>query len=128
MNLDINLDDLDSQFEEEKERIKKIAIMKMQRIGEMYSNISKNSGNYKDQTGNLRSANGYGIKDNGSIIKVESGRNETNSGIQKQETKAEVELIIGNGMDYCSHVEAKGYDVVSTGIITAKAEAKKQFK
>ena len=36
-----------------------------------------------------------------------------------------IELVCGNGMEYCTWVEAKGYDVVSSGFLKVESEARK---
>ncbi len=127
MPLNIDISDLEKQYEMEVNRLKRQAKLKLQRVGEVYASTAKEKGSYKDQTGNLRNANGYGIKENGSLTDISSGRSETERGIKGQSVKAEIELICGNGMDYASHVQRKGYDVTDSAQLAAEAEARKQF-
>lgn len=127
MRLNIDISDFDKQFNDEVDRLKRQAKIALQRVGEVYASTAKESGSYKDKTGNLRNANGYGIKENGSLTDISSGRPETEQGIKRQSVKAEIELICGNGMDYASSVQRKGYDVTDSAQLAAEAEARKQF-
>ncbi len=127
MPLNIDISDIEKQFNEEVNRLKRQAKLKLQRVGEVYASTAKEKGSYKDHTSNLRNANGYGIKENGSLTDISSGRPETEQGIKAQSTKAEIELICGNGMDYASYVQRKGYDVTDSAQLAAEAEARKLF-
>ena len=127
MPLNIDISDLEKQYEMEVNRLKRQVKLKLQRVGEVYASTAKEKGSYKDQTSNLRNANGYGIKENGSLTDISSGRPETEQGIKRQSVKAEIELICGNGMDYASYVQRKGYDVTDSAQLAAEAEARKQF-
>lgn len=127
MPLNIDISDLEKQYNDEVNRLKRQTKLKLQRVGEVYTSTAKEKGSYKDQTSNLRNANGYGIKEDGSLTEVSSGRPETEQGIKGQPVKAEIELICGNGMDYASHVQRKGYDVTDSAQLAAEAEARKQF-
>lgn len=128
MNLDIDMSDFDKQYDEEMNRIKKVCRMNMHKIGETYIAAARDAGNYKDRTGNLRNAHGYGISENGTIVSANQGRPETLDGIKQQPQTADLECICGDGMAYASHVEGKGYDVSSSGFLAAENEAKRLFK
>lgn len=127
MPLNIDISDLEKQYEMEVNRLKRQAKLKLQRVGEVYASTAKEKGSYKDHTSNLRNANRYGIKENGSLTEISSGRPETEQGIKDQPVKTEMELICGNGMPYASHVQRKGYDVTDSAQLAAEAEARKQF-
>lgn len=127
MNLNIDTSDFDEQYNKELERIKALCKMNMQRVGEVYVATARDKGSYKDRTGNLRNANGYGITDNGHIVNANAGRPETLDGIKQQEIKADMECICGDGMEYASKLEGKGYDVSSSGFLAAEREAKRLF-
>lgn len=125
MNFVIDYKAIEDEFNEGLNQIKLAVKRDMQYIGETYTAVAKENGNYKDQTGNLRAANGYGIIENCIVTEADAGRSETVSGIQQESSKsADMELIVGNGMEYCSFVEARGYDVVSTGFLEAEKLAK----
>lgn len=128
MNLNIDISDFDKQINEGQERIKNTVRAKLQRIGEIYVATSREKGSYTDQTGNLRSANGYGIVEDGVLTEVVTGRTETIEGIRQETVKADMELIVGDGMNYASSVEARGKDVSSSGFLAAEKEARKLFK
>lgn len=127
MRLNIDISDFDKQFNDEVDRLKRQAKIGLQRVGEVYASTAKQKGSYKDQTSNLRNANGYGIFEEGSLIENVAGRPETEQGIKDQPIKADIELVCGNGMDYASSVQRKGYDVTDSGQLAAEAEAKKLF-
>lgn len=128
MNLDIDMSDFDKQYDEEMNRIKRVCRMNFQKVGETYIATARDAGNYKDRTGNLRNAHGYGISDEGTIVSANTGRPETLDGIRQQPQTAELECICGDGMDYASKLEGKGYDVSSSGFLAAENEAKRLFK
>lgn len=128
MPLKIDISDLEKQFNDEINRLKRQAKLKLQRVGEVYASTAKQKGNYKDQTSNLRNANGYGIFEDGSLVDSVPGRPETEQGIKEQSVMADIELVCGNGMDYASYVQRKGYDVTDSGQLAAESEARKQFR
>ena len=127
MKLNIDTSDFDKQYNEEVARLEREAKMKLLRVGEVYISTSKESGSYQDDTGNLRNANGYGLKEHGTLTTIVAGRSETEKGIEVQSAKTEIEVICGNGMDYASHVQRKGYVVTDAGQLAAEAEAKRLF-
>lgn len=120
MNFDIDINELDREFNEEENRVKGQVKMVMQRAGETYVATSREKGSYHDVTGNLRNANGYAIAEKGKLEEVVSNRPETNQGINQQDLSGDISLILANGMDYATHVEAKGYDVASSGHLAAE--------
>lgn len=141
MNLNINMSDFDKQYDEELNRIKKVCRMNMQKIGETYIATAREAGNYKDQTGNLRSSIGYSLVEDGKATVstihesdkgtdrktgVATGRDFMDGLSSKSDT--DMELIVAAGMDYASKVEGKGYDVASSGFLAAENEAKRLFK
>lgn len=127
MPLNIDISNLEKQYNDEVNRLKRQAKLKLQRVGEVYASTAKQKGNYKDQTSNLRNAHGYGIFEDGSLADNASGRPETEQGIKDHPIKADIEVVCGNGMDYASYVQRKGYDVTDSGQLAAEAEARKQF-
>ena len=91
-------------------------------VGEEIVNEARLSGNYNDQTGNLRSSIGYVVAQDGLIArrdyKVTKGGED---GAQKGQSLAEraaaehpkgIVLIVTAGMQYALYVEAMGYDVL----------------
>lgn len=124
MNLDI---DMDFNLDDEMDKLKGVIRTRMSLIGETYVATSRENGNYKDRTGNLRSGNGYAIAEEGNISSVVTGRPETKAGMINEIGGAGMEVTFGNGMGYCSDVEARGYDVVSSGFLEAEKMAKKLF-
>lgn len=134
MPLNIDISDLEKQYEMEVNRLKRQAKLKLQRVGEVYASTAKEKGSYEDQTGNLRGGNGYTLFEDNSLVESSIGVNKSGEKvnlsldeIKSQSTKAEIELICGNGMDYASHVQRKGYDVTDSAQLAAEAEARKQF-
>ena len=98
----------------------------LQAGGEKFIQVARQSGSYKDQTGNLRSSVGYVIAKDGEVVKenfVESdkGTDKTTGKYKGRRLAEEVSLsytggyvLVGvAGMEYAAAVEAKGYEVVS---------------
>lgn len=125
MNFDIDIDGLDKEFNEEENRVKDQVRMILKRGGEVYQGTSRRNGSYNDVKGNLRNANGYGIAEKGSLNEVVADQNETVVGLAEQDLSGDMSLILANGMDYASFVEAKGYDVASSGHLAAEREIRK---
>ena len=104
------------------------------RVGETFVNDAKQSGAYKDQTGNLRSSIGYILVNNGQIQKQNySGKSakakkQITDFVNQLKSQYKGLVLIGfAGMDYAAAVEAKGYDVISGSAPTA-AIMKKAFE
>ncbi len=127
MPLNIDISDLEKQYEMEVNRLKRQAKLKLQRVGEVYASTAKQKGSYQDQTSNLRNSNGYGIFEDGSLVESNFGRLETEQGVRQQPVISDMQLTCGAGMDYASHVQRKGYDVTDSAQLAAEAEARKQF-
>lgn len=98
----------------------------LQAGGEKFIQVARQSGSYKDQTGNLRSSVGYVIAKDGEVVKenfVESdkGTDKTTGKYKGRRLAEEVSLshaggyiLVGvAGMEYATAVEAKGYEVIS---------------
>lgn len=96
------------------------------RVGKKFIQVARQSGSYKDQTGNLRSSVGYVIAKDGEVVKenfVESdkGTDKTTGKYKGRRLAEEVSLshaggyiLVGvAGMEYATAVEAKGYEVIS---------------
>jgi hypothetical protein len=70
-------------------------------------------GQYMDQTTNLRNSIGYFVFQNGKLIH-DNNNNIANRGIIEEFIKPDgIQLIGLAGMNYASHVESKGYNVIS---------------
>lgn len=103
----------------------------LQRAGETFVNDARSAmnispsafpkGDYQDQTANLRSSIGYFILKDGSVLHQNlQGTPEGNSaartvlGTIKMSQKQGFQLIGVAGMDYASHVESRGYNVITS--------------
>jgi hypothetical protein len=76
-------------------------------------------GDYKDQTANLRNSIGVFVLKNGNIIysKMEGTGNPAaaaKDAMQKVRKISGIQLIGVAGMNYASHVESKGYNVITS--------------
>lgn len=91
-------------------------------MGEDFVTACKDSGNYHDRTGNLRSSIGCVVIKNGSIVEqISYGSNP--EGVTKGDEFAEelkmkypvgCFLVVYAGMHYAIYVETKGYSVISS--------------
>lgn len=114
----------------------------LQRAGEEFVKLARESGQYKDHTGNLRSSIGYVIVANGKIIarnfeKSDKGTDRTTGKNEARNLTNELSrlyrkglVLIGvAGMDYAVHVEAiKNKDVISSAATHTEDWIKKQSK
>ena len=94
--------------------------------GEEFVNKARLSGNYDDDTGNLRSSIGYVILKNGRVIDQNfqmagKGSDRQTGRLEAMEYVTEIAsnfpeglVLIGvAGMNYAAAVESKGYDVIT---------------
>lgn len=111
---------------------------RLQAIGEAFVRNARESGDYKDRTGNLRNSIGYVIMKDGKQLftnfqataKGDGSENKTGKdGLAVGQEKAlEISgrypqgyvLICVAGMNYAAAVESKGFDVISASSIIAK--------
>lgn len=130
--------------------IEKRIISRLQYLGEMCVTHARSSGDYNDQTGNLRASIGYGVFKNGVMIRQgfdsnldKSWYTETWTNIKsKKEHSRQVQgdgivsgqalakkigsdskgftLVVVAGMNYAQHVENMGRDVLTSSEIIAK--------
>lgn len=70
-------------------------------------------GTYKDQTTNLRNSIGYFVFHNGELVKDKNNIVTNLSAVQDLVKPTGFQLIGIAGMNYASHVESKGYNVIS---------------
>ncbi|WP_296957725.1 hypothetical protein [Porphyromonas sp. oral taxon 278] len=86
---------------------------------------------YKDDTGALSSSIGWAISQDGKILHSggfvssgEGGAEGRSAGLKLVRSMASqskgIQLILVAGMDYASHVEAKGFDVNTAGELVAE--------
>lgn len=100
-------------------------------VGEQCIIEARDSGDYTDQTGNLRSSIGYAVVCDGKVVqrdcidkvkKGDKGVSEGNDYLSKCIKKARkkgIVLIVTAGMNYAEYVEAKGYNVLSPAELKA---------
>jgi hypothetical protein len=143
INIKIRFDGWEKAFEESKEKwIKEEIVPALAAVGEKFVNDAKSlpsppasmrgtphRPNYIDDTTNLRNANSYEVSRKGSVIVADVGRKETSAFFAGSRDKdAELELLLGNGMEYASCVEALGYDVNTSPQTKAEQEIRGKFK
>ena len=97
-------------------------------IGERYINEGRESGTYTDRTGNLRNAHSYIINKDGDRIAGVTGRPETLQMFESMKTSIGIQLIVGDGMNYASFVEGRGYNVSTSGFMQVEREIREKFK
>lgn len=133
--------DIDNMFRERVAIIERLIIDRLIYVGESFVNAARSSGDYTDQTGNLRSSIGYIIMYDGTVINKnfqqankgsdkQSGVNEGQKYINelKKLYKKGYVLIVVAGMNYAAAVESKGKDVLTGSSIKAKEQLKKALK
>lgn len=98
MDVKYDFSDVDSFFSKGEWEVQK----KMIDVGEEAVLYAEENGNYKDRTLTLRTSNEYD---------VEKDR-----------------LILENTAEYASHVESKGYDVLSGAALFAEKRLKEEFE
>lgn len=115
--------DIDRWFEIFEENAETAIYEKLQESGEYFVRLARESGSYQDQTGNLRSSIGYVIVKDGAVLI--SNFQQTANGTEGIATGKRIAATIASGvkglvligvagMDYAMHVEAKGFEVISS--------------
>lgn len=121
--------DAAKEFRKIQDEIDKEIIRAMSYAGEKFvtnaRNMTKTQGGFGDVTGNLRSSIGYFILKDGEIIKSDTKQFSGNKGNGSEgfasaitgllyiEKKTGFQLVGIAGMNYASHVETKGLNVVT---------------
>lgn len=124
ININVDLSGFDEIFEEI-DRAERQFILKLMRIGEIYVGTSRQKGSYKDRTGNLRNANSYRLYKDGKVLYQSIGSSVTGTFLDQYMDGIGLELVCGNGMEYCTYVEGHNFDVVSSGFLKVESEARK---
>lgn len=113
------------------QRLEKALINSLAYVGERVRNEALESGSYTDRTGNLRSSVGYVIAVDGKVVRTGDfgGSSPAGQGQSEGESFAKslvsrfpkgVALIVVAGMDYASHVSARGYNVLDSAELMAE--------
>lgn len=131
-------EEIDKYLKSSVEELINETIYKLSYIGENVVNTARLSGEYLDQTGNLRSSIGYIISIDGEIIRqgefnvVKDGKDGTKSGEALAQDLAKtskgITLIVVAGMHYAIYVSAKGLDVLDSAEIELEKQLQEQFK
>ena len=98
MDIGCDFSDVDSFFEQGKREVRAV----MESEGAAAVEDAKQSGSYKDHTGNLRKSNSYEVNNN--------------------------ELVLKNTAEYASCVEAKGFEVLGNSALRAEKRLKERFE
>lgn len=131
--ISVDLGDLDGG--EYVDQMKEIAAMEFSVIGEEYVNEARTKGLnlkglkiHKNWTHVLKNSHSYVVFIDGVSRFSDIGKDHTLAMFESVKTGKGVELIVGNGAEYASYVEGKGYDVVSSGFLYVESEVKKIMK
>jgi hypothetical protein len=125
IDIDFDFSGLDDEYRRAEDELYREITLRLMRIGEMYVSTARANGNYTDQTTNLRTAHGYIVYRDGVSVFESIGRPETMQMFEEMKTGIGVELIVGDGMNYASFVEGKGYDVSTSGMLKVESEVRK---
>jgi len=130
-------------LEQERLRMERVIIRNLQYVGENALTIARDSGDYTDQTGNLRSSVGYLVAIDGYVVETGGFDASENSGTDGEDGSDEGEkfaletlqkfsrgyvLIVVAGMMYAEYVEKRQYDVLAFTEVESKALAKELFE
>ena len=122
------------QYVEEQLALKvEVLINKLSYIGEGALRIAREQGNYTDRTKNLRNSAGYVIAVDGQAVARAGFRTKNEDGAAFAEelartTDGKAVLVVCAGMNYATYVSRRGYDVLDSAELEAKALADKLLK
>ena len=119
------MQEIDGYMEQQIQRVETVVERTLSYAGEVCINAARAAGDYRDQTGNLRSSIGYVVSKNGAIVQssdfaaVKQGGKGSSEGEQfaKAQTaprRRSIALVAVAGMDYSAQVAARGRDVLDT--------------
>lgn len=128
------IDEVLQEIGDDLQKLRQAVILEMIYTGEEAVKLQRGSHGYLDQTGNLTSSIGYIVLDHGQVVKMSNfaqvktrqrGRpkgSKSGSAIGRQAAAElakkyasdDLALVIVAGMDYASHVEARGMNVIDT--------------
>lgn len=129
-----NIDKVLQELEQDLQACRQAVLIEMMYAGDEAVKLQRGSHGYLDQTGNLTSSIGYIVLDHGKVVTMSNfadvpakkrGRPKgSKSGsavgknvaaeLAKKYAKDDMALVIVAGMDYASHVEARGLNVIDT--------------
>lgn len=133
ISIESNMDDFMDQLNQEVNQIDDQVTAALSYAGKSVVNAARMVNTYTDQTGNLRHSIGYAIVDNGAVTETDVQAISAGDYTDKQgnvvhrpgsEAQKAVEgnaqqmvgkkgLVVVAGMPYASHVEQRGYDVIT---------------
>ncbi|MDR1582897.1 MAG: hypothetical protein LBS55_06495 [Prevotellaceae bacterium] len=123
------LDGLDREYQVAANELRREIFLRLSRIGEMYVSMARSDSRaykvYTDRTANLRTAHSYAVYEDGVAIYESIGRPETQQMFERMKEGTGIELLVGNGMNYASFVEGKGFDVSTAGFMKVESEIRR---
>lgn len=132
MSLEVTtpIGEIQQYIEEELDRKVERLINSLSYVGEGALRIARERGSYTDRTGNLRSSTGYVIAVDGEVIARAGFKTKNGDGAAFAEqlartTEGKAVLVVCAGMNYATYVSARGYDVLDSAEIEARALAEK---
>lgn len=93
----------------------------LKQIGDLCVSESKENGNYRDFTGNLRRSVGYVIANNGTVVHM-SQMNEQGKflAFSLATSSTGIQMFVLAGMQYAEIVEARGKNVIASSELLAE--------
>ena len=121
------LDELIRQIDEKTDKV-------LTEVGRDACRKARFDGSYQNRTGNLRNANGFCIVRDGQVVKMEVDTDgahpfavEQTENLMLYANKGEDGLYLAHVMDYASHVESRGYEVIMSEKLYAARQIKKKL-
>lgn len=126
--------DIKNFIKKKVEGYRKAMEMRLQRAGEEFIILCKESGTYKDRTGNLRNAPFYLVLHDGKRVGAEFGQGKAGSKSKAFAEKVSsgytlgYALICGDGMEYAAAVESRGKEVITGSTQTIETRLRDALK
>ena len=128
INIKVDYSGIDEEMRKAEKQLYAEVINTLTNIGEMYISEARTNGNYTDQTGNLRNAHSYIVYHNGERVAGCIGRPETLRMFEQLKKHEGWQFMVGDGMDYASYVESRGYDVCTSAFMLVERLIREKFK
>lgn len=144
-----NIDKVLQALEEDLQRCREAVLVEMVYTGEEAVKLQRGQHGYLDQTGNLTSSIGYMVLDHGRVVSMSNFRQipakkkrgrpkgskkgsaigkRVAAELAKRYAADDMALIIVAGMDYASHVENMGLNVIDTAELHIHGQLNSRLK
>ena len=131
ITVNVDTGGLDKLEKEVEDAIYTEVLRTLTNIGEEYIKVGKSKKgktDFTDQSGNLRGAHSFVVYKDGERIAGIIGRTQTLEMFEQLKKNEGWQFMVGDGMQYASYVEGRGYDVCTSAFMLVERLISENFK